>query len=89
MKKLLTSTVLAAVIAVVGSASFAEERMSDIWLEEPAPVSNAFAYYKHKAPNASFQRFLEDNPQLGQVSLETYLPVGTIFYVPTYRREDA
>jgi|AntRauTorckE6833_2_1112554.scaffolds.fasta_scaffold08694_3 hypothetical protein len=85
LKTLLTAALMS---VALGSVAFAEEKMSDIWLESPAHISHVFAYYKQNAPAASFEKFLSDNPQLGEVKLEDSkpLPAGTVFYSPTYPR---
>jgi GH35 family endo-1,4-beta-xylanase len=90
MKKLLTSTVLAAALAVaLAPAAFAEEMM-DSQLHQAAAAKHAFARYSRKAPDASFRKFLEDNKhlvrELGIITPETELPAGTIYYLPLHVR---
>jgi hypothetical protein len=75
MKKLLTSTVLAAALAVAGSAALAQEMI--VTVNKTAPIRILLNTDGEGYPLMDFVKFIEINPSYNGATLDTEIPAGT------------
>lgn len=89
MKMLLTSTVLAAALAVAGSNAFAEEKMINSILEQDTPMRIVLIMYQETYPSGTIKDFRADNPEHANVQMHEWLEKNDTFLSPVGRYKTA